>query len=430
MKHFWKYLICILVIIALISCRQKGNESVKQFNGISTLEFPIEIDMEKFIDTEFKEIGLSSVVDSIEYIPLETTQSSLIGFIRQAVIADSFIFILTGEKILKFNREGKYLCQIGSLGRGPGQFIGLKCISIDDLRETLFICPNYSKDLIKYTYTNDYLGVQPMSSSDLAIYISYIGYNRYSAVGAWTPPDWKTEEMFIAAILDSSGRVVKKIDTPLRQFDNFLKRKDIQYPGTFSPTYFDSTAICLGYGCDTVFAITQDSIEVRYILSTGKYDAPLDIKYGFDSNTSARVMISEKKFNYIFFDKAPIETRDYLFLRFFLKGYMYLAAFNKLTDETIVFKKEGDVRFGQVVSVDDFGFMNDLDGGLYFYPRWTNLRGDVWIDAYDAFEFKAKLTSSWQFPNKNYSEKQKSLIQLVNMLDDNDNPVLMIAYVK
>jgi len=295
MKTFLlKYFIFVLGVITLVTCSKTGSENKNPFIDNSPLEFPIEIDVEKLIQSEFKEIGLSSVVDSIEYIPLETTDSSLIGLIQQVVIADSFIFVCTGKKILKFNREGNYLQQIGSLGRGPGQFLGLRNISIDDTRETLFIYPNYSSMLIKYTYTNDYIGNIPLFSQDLASSVSYIGNNRFSAVGLWVYAEWINEKLFLTALLESSGQVIKKIDTPLKQFDNYLKRKDIQYPGTFHPSYFDSIAICLGYGCDTVFALAHNSIEPRYILNTGRYNAPLDIKYGFDFNTRVREMIWEK----------------------------------------------------------------------------------------------------------------------------------------
>lgn len=420
----------VLCVIALVTCCDSGSENTEQINGNSSLKFPIKIDVESLIHSEFEEIRLSSVVDSIEYVPLETTDSSLIGLIQQVVIADSFIFICTGEKILEFNREGKYLHQIGSTGRGPGQFIGVRNISIDDAREILFINPNFSLNLIKYTYTDIYLGDQPTFSSDLASSISYIRNNRFSAVGAWTYPEWISKGMFLAALLDSSGQVIKKIDTPLKQFDNYLTRKDIQYPGTFRPTYFDSITICLGYGCDTVFALTQDTVEPRYILNTARYDAPLDIKYGFDYNTGERILISEKKFNYIFFESTPIESAEYLIFKFYLKGYMYLAAFNKFIGATAVYRKKGDVKYGVVVNVENFGLLNDLDGGLNFYPRWTNLNGNIWVDVFDAIEFKTRLAEQMQSFNENYPEEQNSLRQIADTLQENDNPVLMIAYVK
>jgi len=109
---------------------------------------------------------------------------------------------------------------------------------------------------------------------------------------------------------------------------------------------------------------------------------------------------------------------------------MYLSAFNKLTSETTAYRKEGDVKYGVVVNVENFGLINDQDGGLNFYPRWTNLTGDIWVDAFDAIEFKTRLTEKMQAVDENYSKKQKSLKRIVNTLEDNDNPVLMIAYVK
>jgi hypothetical protein len=107
------------------------------------LSFPVKIDMEELVNQPITGLNLSMVADSLEYIPLETLSESLIDRIFGVVLTEEFIFLRTSIRILKFSRDGKYLSQIGSQGRGPGEYPGLRNISIDNENERVFIFPNF-----------------------------------------------------------------------------------------------------------------------------------------------------------------------------------------------------------------------------------------------------------------------------------------------
>jgi hypothetical protein len=420
----------IAMFIILLTCcnadvKKGNNESIKS----SSLVFPIKIDMGKFVNTEYHEINLSCVADSLEYIPLETCAGSLIKNIERTILADSFIFINMGDHVLKFGRNGKFLSRIGTNGRGPGEYPGVMSISIDNVKNQVFIYPNYIRKIIQYSYNNHHSRDLPLFRSDLASDVSFLGNNHFIASGVFTIPGEMTSEMFLVAVTDSTGKIRTKVDFPLFQFADYLTNKSIYYPGTFFPTYFDSIALSAGVGCDTIYAVNQRSIKPRYILNFGKYNAPAEVKYGFSRDTGVRIKISEKRYKYLWIEKSPIETREFLFLYFSLEDHMYLAAYNKLTDSVSVFRKKGEVKYGSIRNVEDFGFKNDLDGGLPFYPKWTNFKSKDWITSYDAIELKSKLKEIQQNPSAN-PEKHQSLIELINKLRENDNPVVVIAHLK
>lgn len=421
----------ITVFIILLTCcspkvKNGNEESIKS----SSLVFPIKIDMEKFVHTQFQEINLSMVADSLEYIPLETCAGSLIKNIEQTILTDSFIFINTDDHVLKFRRDGKFLSQIGTNGRGPGEYPGVRSVSIDNAKNQVFIYPNYIRKIIHYSYNNKFSGNTPLFRSDLASDVSFIGNNHFIASGVFTIPGEMSSEMFQVAITDSTGKIKIKVNSPLSQFADYLTKKDIYYPGSFLPSYFDTIVLSIGFGCDTIYEVNQQAIEPRYILSSGKYNAPADIKYGFSRDMGVRTRISEQKYKYIWLNNSPIETKEFLFLSFSLEDHMYLAAYNKLEDTASVFRKKGDVKYGMIRAVDDFGLKNDLDGGLPFYPKWTNFRNNVWITSYNSIELKNKLANIQESDDPKYSKKQKSLIQLKDKLNENDNPVLVIAHLK
>jgi len=85
---------------------------------------PVTISFEDF-DKE-AELLLSEVYDSVWYIKLDNSTSALLGDIDRIVFSDSHIFILDRYKtksIKKFDLKGNYITDIGSQGRGPGEFI-------------------------------------------------------------------------------------------------------------------------------------------------------------------------------------------------------------------------------------------------------------------------------------------------------------------
>ena len=66
-------------------------------------------------------------------IPLETTEECLLGQISEIYNVDSEWYILTHENnVLKFDKSGKYISSIGKRGNGPGEFLRINAMAIND----------------------------------------------------------------------------------------------------------------------------------------------------------------------------------------------------------------------------------------------------------------------------------------------------------
>lgn len=432
MKKFTILTLILAALLLLCNCQSGVQNEDEEFE----LSFPVIIDMEEIVNQPITELNLSMVADSLEYIPLETLSESLIDRVYNVVLAEEFIFLHTIRNILKFSRDGKFISQISSQGRGPGEYTIVRNISIDNYNESIFIFPNDVREVLNYTFNNKYLGKIPLFDSyfDLALDVSSIGKDQFIASGLPLWPGEFSEEMFMVALLDSTGKIIEKVDSPLMQSANYINNNSIYYPGTGAPSFYDSLALSIGWGCDTIFAVSHHGIESRYILNFGKYDAPFEIKYGnsFDKEDQRRIM--GKRYGYIWIQRAPIETRDYLFLQFSFNDYLYLSAYSKQTGQSLVFREKGTVKSGLVNysrrhNIESFGFKNDLDGGLHFYPRWTNLNSNVCITSYNAFELMSSLNDIREHDSENL-RKHKRLIDLIEKLDENDNPVLVVAHLK
>lgn len=75
-------------------------------------------------------VKLSEIADSIRYIPLETSDSCLLpGKSSIAGLTDGYIYVM-GEKLYQFTAGGRFVRQIGELGRGPEEYINLSSASI------------------------------------------------------------------------------------------------------------------------------------------------------------------------------------------------------------------------------------------------------------------------------------------------------------
>ena len=82
-------------------------------------------------------------VMGIEYIPLETTDSCLISNLTYLIMDDDFIFVQNGktDQVFKFTRQGKFVCQIGRVGNGPGEYAPwtIENISLDVNKKEVFL---------------------------------------------------------------------------------------------------------------------------------------------------------------------------------------------------------------------------------------------------------------------------------------------------
>ena len=132
MKYF--QITCILTIIAflLFSCNKAKQGDL--------WEIPVDIDQNT-------SIPLSEIAEEITAIELELTNESMINpnQILRIFIIEEEVIVITWTKILVFNKGGKFIRSIGSLGQGPGEYINISGAAIDLKNKRLFVLsyPNF-----------------------------------------------------------------------------------------------------------------------------------------------------------------------------------------------------------------------------------------------------------------------------------------------
>ncbi|WP_147679230.1 6-bladed beta-propeller [Algibacter pacificus] len=151
MKVIKKYFFLIVSIVTIITSCQSGDkkqslftkDQIDKLNLKSAKLLNIETDsltkvnLNPFLKKEsFK---FDSLISEIKFIPLETSEKSLLDDIMKVIVTDSCIYIYDDYKaggVVIFNKKGKFIKRIDN-GKGPGELFRLYDIDFDNTNDQL-----------------------------------------------------------------------------------------------------------------------------------------------------------------------------------------------------------------------------------------------------------------------------------------------------
>lgn len=108
----------LLSVVALLSCVERRTTD-PYING-ATRVINIPEDYEQNICSD-------ALFESVDLVPLETTEECLIGRVDRLLICDSLYLINdTRQRVLVFDRTGKFRYQIGKRGGAPNEYLEVR----------------------------------------------------------------------------------------------------------------------------------------------------------------------------------------------------------------------------------------------------------------------------------------------------------------
>ena len=136
MKHSFLMTICLFCFCSIF-----GQETIPLKDALSLTKCKI-----------------SEYASSIEYIPLETSDDCLIGDEFSLIVASQDIFVheFSDQKIYRFDRNGKFLNSIGKKGQGPGEYVSIYSIYVDESTRECFLLDTFSGNVLVYDYDGTY----------------------------------------------------------------------------------------------------------------------------------------------------------------------------------------------------------------------------------------------------------------------------------
>ena len=124
------------------------------------------------------ELDIQEIAD-VEYIPLETTDESIIGKAPYFAISEKYIVSLasTLDKTTRFfDRKGKYLFKIDRCGQGPEEYVTPYNVSIDFENEECYIYDAYRHKIQVYTFSGKW--VRTLKIQEGISYFNMFNYNQ------------------------------------------------------------------------------------------------------------------------------------------------------------------------------------------------------------------------------------------------------------
>ncbi len=394
--------IFIILLIVFCSCGRKNTSETGTDGSV------IRIDLLSEPGPALKK--LSEIAGNINYIPLQTSDRSLIGnYVGKIVKKDDRIYLKSGDEIMCFNTEGSFLFKLQKSGRGPEEYTDITDFDVSSGNEFLVILSALNPRLLTYGISDTgFVFQRSVSLGDPAPYRAGIvpgTGNVFLAV-----PPWRGKEPILSLLVSVAG------DTICFKPNGYkyeLVRKPNSWALNEMIVYSTGNSVCFKEEfSDTVFYAGQEELTFR----------PRII---FDSHgtffTAGMRGGSEPIGNNTTWISNIFETSGNIFLWYSTGPERKRIVFNKKakvlylldTDSEHRSLLRDDLNGGPDFNVEFVNKFYCSDGRLFSFVEAISLKHYVAGD-----EFRK---SEARFP-----EKKEELIKLAESLSETDNPVLVM----
>lgn len=355
---------------------------------------------------------LSEVAEDIEYIFLEANDSSLISDIRKVVYDYPYYYIMDSfeKSIFIFDGAGKFVNVISALGQGPREYTMIYNFEVYD--GIIYILDYNLKKIFKYDINGKFINA--FQVDEWVSFLKVIDNDNLLLV-------IKNYDFIVNNEYVNNGYVFLQYDKDFNLIRKFqpMERKGHEIGWSFHSFYRQrDTVVYWEYNIfDTVYNVFPDGhTEPRFLLIPPKTPSSLILKKG------EAHLIKDGQFEI----SSLVETDDFVFL----------SCFNGRRRTPLIFYKNENRTVGI-----DHRLMNNMDGGIPFWPRFKfsdnkvatamfpdeikkflNLKVEEYFKGFNFWEYRPKL---------NYDEeKHKKLLEQLEKTDDMSNPLLMIVTMK
>lgn len=429
----------ILFFISLVCCSTNSHIKEKKDSFIV-------VDIESALQDNFSSSNfpLSDVASNLEFIKLELSDHSMIRNIRNLSIGDKYILVDDyTEGVFLFFKNGKFINKIGQKGQGPKEYMYIWQAILDEKRDEVVLYTNNGFKV--YDLRGEYKRIIPnVNREDLF-------YSYEHKVILWKEHWFLNEKLPVVenpknglwtfAIVDTLFRIKKMYNNPSfkNQINNIIKNRAplngwknywIEYFASLD--FYGSSFKMNYYGGDTIykFNVVDSLFHPEYVLLLG--DRPsFEIAHQWIKD----VEFFKYSWLYNFF-----ESQQYIYFVLCKSNYLYTVRYDKYTGNIVTFKTKNEIKERNLVGSPgyilrnrdtDFELINDISGGIPFVIRYKSACGKYWIDEVkpsvlmdkiDVVKLKNEIVKSENCKIK--------LMDLLKNINEDDNPILVIATLK
>jgi len=370
--------IVIIIVFIIVSCTNSHKQSIFEDD-----QFYI-IDLEQCLKME-QSLFVSDIADTVEYIILYTPRNIIISDIRQVVPFEEYLFIRARGYVYQFLRNGKFIRQIGSRGRGPGEYIVASNVVIDKHKNEIIV--GGLTHLLFYSMEGIFLRSQLFPASDFIFSDSLIWVSYYP--GFW--------QKFHAISYTTSGDTVSYIGNS--DFGKLSGSQSIVSSKLLTPFYFhNNNAYLKGFeNNDTVWKLSGDIVKPHAYINMGRYKLPIE----FSPGTQDFILRGKDYLGIPLF----FEDNDHFF---FVTQNRRLAEYNYL-----VYDKRKNVGFVLKDNKGE-GITDDILGGPHIKPLWST--DDYIISIYEGVDLLEDIELGKHSPLPAFKKQLSTITESTNQL--------------
>lgn len=158
-KPFFTFTILVVLVLTLTHCKKRAIAYETNINGNNVVICPVN----KVTDTI--QLYLSSLIESCEVVKLQNITEGLIDGAWHTEISKDYICIKTyGQYPAKlFDIHGQFIRNIGSIGRGPGEYSTLNGLQFSPSGDMLYLFPfGTTRKILAYDISGNHIKDIPL----------------------------------------------------------------------------------------------------------------------------------------------------------------------------------------------------------------------------------------------------------------------------
>ena len=421
-----------------------GCSSNKKQEPISKSGVPV-INLSEDVST-VPSLLLSEAAEKLEIVPLEMTDESVLSDITEMQVTDHNIWIDHGREfyIYRFSRSGKFLNKIGSIGQGPGEYTTYSTFLVDEDKKEVYIIAN-TNGVLAYDFEGNFkrkiVDIQMILQLFSSPYDQYILNNQKF---------FATQNFALYRPIDKDS-----LWSFVSLGDDFQKKKYFKNPAHVGK---EELIIANRANMDRMVNYWRE-----YLTSMDTYNGQLTLKYPdtdtiycYDDATNQllpqyAIFTDEEKGDYEathlwFKDRKSFDyfsifsyypTKDFVYLIGSKGEEVYTYCYNKKDGSVRLQKRQSAITERDVPWFSfplrqmkrDFVLDNDLGGGDFTVDSRSS--GKYWIDVLDSSDNENWIDIDQIKSSTVIDEsKKKELIQVLENVTEDSNPILLIATLK
>jgi hypothetical protein len=347
--------------------------------------------------------NLSEIASDVQYIPLQTSENSLIRYINDFKTGNNKFYVYTITEILCFDDKGNFLYKLNKTGRGPEEYTYIYDYDISPENNLLLIL--IPKKVVIYNETEDgFVYSKVLSFRNQPSYADFIPGQKSILLSYRTSPG---NEPFQNVLINLDGDTLSSRSN----YYTYKKTNNTMFAMNFDNVLFknDNMLHFKGMLSDTVFTINQNNqIKPYWILNSSGKQLTTSALANFSVGEMAEYIMAE----YINLAKI-LEVKRYLIYKYSYNKNVHFEVYDK------VLRKKFEI-------TDKIFLVDDIAGGTNFEPRFSS-EGKLysWVDAV----VLKKYVSGEDFQKSAVKdpEKKAAMKKMADSLNETDNQVMIVV---